>query len=225
MKNRKTNTQLTGRGILHSAGIVALGLTLTVAAPRAAHAQHAITPPPVPDKIQDVEPGDSVFFVGHGVGTQNYVCLPTAAGVAYQLFTPEATLFSSEGRQLTTHFFSPNLNPKSDQDAKELGAIRATWEDSQDSSTVWAKAIAQANFMTDPTFVDKDAIAWVLLEVVGAREGTTGGGKLTDTTFIQRLNTVGGVAPATGCASAADIGTEAFVPYTADYFFYKHKDR
>jgi len=44
---------------------------------------------------------------------------------------------------------------------------------------------------------------------------------LTKTTFIQRLNTTGGLAPSTGCTSPADIGHLAFVPYTADYFFYK----
>lgn len=224
MKNCNNNPQPTNRRIRHVASVAALVLTLSVAAPRAALAQHRITPPPVPDKIQ-VEPGQKVFFVGHGVGTQNYVCLPTATGVGFQLFTPEATLFDDRDRQLTTHFFGPNLNPKPGQDAKELNAIRATWEDSRDTSTVWAKAIAQATSTTDPGFVDKDAIAWVLLAVVGAQEGPTGGGKLTDTTFIQRLNTVGGLAPSTGCASPADIGTEAFMPYSADYFFYRDEDR
>ena len=204
--------------------VAALALTLMTGAPRAAFAQPPDTPPDVPDNLR-VEPGNRVVFVGHGVGTQNYVCLPTSTGVAFQLFTPEATLFSGEGRQLTTHFFSPNRNPKPGQDTKELGAIRATWENSRDTSTVWAKAIAQATSVTDPGFVEKGAVAWLLLEVVGAQEGPTGGEKLTDTTFIQRLNTVGGVAPSTGCASAADIGTEAFMPYTADYFFYRHEGR
>ena len=44
------------------------------------------------------------------------------------------------------------------------------------------------------------------------------------TTFIQRLNTAGGLAPSTGCASSSDVGREAFMPYTADYFFYKKAD-
>jgi hypothetical protein len=47
------------------------------------------------------------------------------------------------------------------------------------------------------------------------------GDTLTKTTFIQRLNTSGGLAPSTGCSSAADVGRLAFVPYSADYFFYK----
>jgi hypothetical protein len=73
---------------------------------------------------------------------------------------------------------------------------------------------------SDPAFVASAAIPWLLLEVVGAKEGPTGGDRLTATTFVQRLNTAGGVAPST-CNSSLDVGKEAFVPYTADYFFYK----
>src|SRR5437763_16241434 len=62
---------------------------------------------PCPDKLK-VEAGNEVFLVGHGVGTQNYICVPSGTGVAYTLFTPQATLFSDDEKQLTTHFFSPN---------------------------------------------------------------------------------------------------------------------
>ena len=40
---------------------------------------------------------------------------------------------------------------------------------------------------------------------------------------IQRINTVGGVAPAQGCAGAADVGQQARVPYTADYVYFAAK--
>ena len=43
---------------------------------------------------------------------------------------------------------------------------------------------------------------------------------MTATTFTQRLNTSGGVAPPEECTSLNDLGKQAFVPYTADYFFY-----
>ena len=52
------------------------------------------------------------------------------------------------------------------------------------------------------------------------QEGPTGGDLLTRTTFIQRVNTSGGLAPATGCSQASDVGKKAFIPYTADYFFF-----
>jgi hypothetical protein len=46
---------------------------------------------------------------------------------------------------------------------------------------------------------------------------------LSTTTFVQRVNTRGGAAPAaSGCAQAADLGRKALVPYTADYVFYRH---
>ena len=56
-----------------------------------------------------------------------------------------------------------------------------------------------ATSSTDPDFVKPGAIAWLLLTVVGAKDGPTGGDTLTETTFVQRLNTSGGVAPSTGC--------------------------
>lgn len=97
--------------------------------------------------------------------------------------------------------------------------MRATWQHSQDTSRVWAKIIGSVT-------VTPNAIAWLLLQVkdVGALAGPTGGRKLTGTTFIQRVNTSGGLAPATGCNSSADLGNKAFVPYTADYVFYKKAD-
>jgi hypothetical protein len=74
---------------------------------------------------------------------------------------------------------------------------------------------------TDPAFVAPDAIPWLLLQVVGIQGGPTGGTALTATTFLQRVNTYGGVAPSTGCGSPSDVGAKAFVPYEADYFFFR----
>jgi hypothetical protein len=56
---------------------------------------------------------------------------------------------------------------------------------------------------------------------VGAEGGPTGGRRLTVATYIHRLNTVGGIAPATGCSQSVDVGSRIFVPYEADYFFYR----
>jgi hypothetical protein len=83
---------------------------------------------------------------------------------------------------------------------------------------VWGKSVASTS---DPNFVALNAIPWLLLQVVGSQRGPTEGATLTPTTFIQRLNTSGGVAPSTGCSGANNVGSTALVPYTADYFFYK----
>jgi len=197
---------------LRAASIVALGLALTILLPHAAHADD-IVPPIVPDRIQVLAPNE-VFLIGHAAGSQNYVCVPSGTGVDWSLFTPEATLFNDSIQQVTTHFFSVNPNPD------DRGAIRATWESSKDSSAVWAAATGVATFATDPAFVRPDAVAWVRLAAVGVEPGPTGGDRLSRTTFIQRINTVGGLPPATGCTQATDLGKRAFIPYTADYVFY-----
>ena len=56
---------------------------------------------------------------------------------------------------------------------------------------------------------------------IGSKQGPTGGKILTKTTFIQRLNTKGGSAPAEGCSIFADVGKQTLVPYTADYYFFR----
>ena len=60
----------------------------------------------------------------------------------------------------------------------------------------------RADSSSDPNFVAPVPIAWVLLQVVGSQDGPDGGDTLTATTFVQRLNTSGGVAPSTGCSSS-----------------------
>jgi hypothetical protein len=205
------------RRLPFTACATALAVAFTVSGPQPAHAEH-VTPPRVPPQIK-VEEGNVAFLVGHAVGTQNYICLPSGAGFKFVLFTPEATLFkdADNEHQIITHYFSPNLSPIPPEVAN---TIRATWQD-RDTSTVWAKVGGSATFATDPDFVAPDAVAWLVLPVVGAQDGPTGGHTLTAATFVQRLNTSGGLAPPTGCSSLADVGTQAFVPYTADYFFYK----
>ena len=174
-----------------------------------AHAQE-LRPPAVPANLQ-VPAGNKLFLVGRAVGTQNYICLPADGGVKFILFTPQATLFK-EQKQITTHYFSPN--------PFEGGTVRATWQHAKDSSTVWGK-VADGHSSTDPAYVTPGAISWLLVTIVGAQAGPDDSDKLAATTYIQRINTAGGVAPATGCASSADVGNKAFVPYTTDYYFYK----
>ena len=211
MKKCNAPKNQTTRRILLTACATALAVAFTVSLPLQAHAGQ-VTVPPVPADLE-VEPGFKAFLEGHAVGTQNYVCQPSGAGFAFVLFTPQATLFNDADHQLIIHFFSPNPD--------ENGTIRATWENSRDTSTVWAALVPDGS-STDAAFVAPGAIAWLKLEVVGHEDGPTGGDKLSETTFIQRLNTSGGLAPLTGCSSLADVGKKAFVPYAADYFFYRN---
>ena len=199
------------------AAVVAMAFAVPSAGP--AYADDT-TPPDVPENIQ-VPAGNKLFLVGHAVGTQNYVCVPSGTGVRFVLFTPQATLFDDEGEQLTTHYFSPNLaEPNTDPKVISAHTIRAAWQDSQDASTVWGK-VNPGNSSTDSNYVEPGAIPWLLVTIVGQQDGPTGGDRLSGTTFIQRLNTHGGVAPSTGCTTLGDLGNTAFVPYTTDYYFYK----
>jgi hypothetical protein len=126
------------------------------------------------------------------------------------LFTNVKWIRGDARQQIMTHFLSPN--------PFESGLPRATWQSSFDTSAVWGKAVASTS---DANFVAPGAIPWLLLQVVGAQHGPTEGATLTKTTFIQRLNTSGGVAPSTGCSGATNVGSTALVSYSADYFFYQ----
>lgn len=181
---------------------IALAVAFTVLQLPPAHADNAKRLP-VPPNIQlpaglEVPAGNRAFREGDAIGTQDYICLPSG----WTFFGPQATLFNERDKQIITHFLSPN--------PFENGTPRVTWQDSEDTSKVWGSALRAVT-------VDPGAIPWVLLQVVGAEDGPTGGDELSETTYIQRLNTVGGLAPSTPCT----VGMMALVPYTADYFFYK----
>ena len=214
MKHHNAPENQNTRRIQLVACAVTLAAVFMAGMPQPAHAEH-VTPPDVPDRL--VPTGATAFLIGHATGTQNYVCVPSGAGFKFVLFTPEATLFGDNEKQVITHYFSPNLSPIPPEIE---GTIRATWQDSHDTSTVWASATQTATHDSDPKFVKEGAVAWLLLQVVGSQSGPIGSDKLGPTTFIQRVNTSGGLAPSTGCDKLADVGREAFQPYTADYVFY-----
>jgi hypothetical protein len=200
------------------AGVIALGAsTVPAAAQPGTTGASRIDVPEVPANLE-VPADNEVFLKGSATGTQNYVCVSTPAGYRWQFLGPQATLYvpfaNDLQQQITTHFLSAN--------PVENGVNRATWLGSFDSSAVWARAIANS---LDPNYVQANSIPWLLLQAVGGQEGPTGGTLLSRTTYIQRLNTVGGIAPAAGCSQPAEIGALALVPYTTDYFFYRASRR
>lgn len=145
--------------------------------------------PEVPNGIK-VEAGHRVHFHTFAAGYQVYVATETAPGVLNWVFkAPEAVLFDNDGNVVGIHYAGP------------------TWETSSGS---FVKAVRVNGVTVDPT-----AIQWLLLKATVS----SGPGVLDGTTFIQRVNTVGGVAPAS--AAGAQIGEELRVPYTTEYYFYR----
>jgi Protein of unknown function (DUF3455) len=146
----------------------------------------------VPQQLQ-TPANEQLLLEVHAKGEQIYACKGDAGQFTWTLKAPDAQLFDKSGKSFGKHFAGPS------------------WE-ANDSSRVTGKAIANA---PSP---DADSIPWLLVTIL-THEGT---GVLSRATTIQRLNTKGGKAPATGC-DAAHAGQEVRVPYSADYLFYAPK--
>ena len=174
-----------------------LVLAAVLATGAVAGAQPALAGPAEPSVPSDriaVEDGNKVFLVGHATGVQIYTCLTTSSGYAWSAATPRAELRDDNGKLLATHYGGP------------------TWE-ARDGSKVVGRRV-------DGVTVDTSAIPWLLLSAASTSAGPDGA-RLAGTTFIQRLNTAGGLTPAADQCNAGTAGTATEVPYTADYYFWK----
>src|SRR6266700_6737271 len=119
--------------------------------------------------------GNSAFLLGHGVGTQGYVCLPSGTGASWTVnpARPEATLFTNlfgEAQQIITHFLSPNTNPNGFA-PNPLPFGNVTWQSSFDSSKVWAQPMQSIPAGSDTSCPNSDAIACALLQSIGTQHG------------------------------------------------------
>jgi uncharacterized protein DUF3455 len=99
-----------------------------------------------------------------------------------------------------------------DRSGRSVGRHYAgpTWE-SKDGSSVVGEVRA-----SEPAPDPAAAIPWLLL----AAKATAGSGLFSATSSIQRVQTLGGLAPSAAC-SASNTGQVARVPYTATYYFYR----
>ena len=146
--------------------------------------------PEVPSAIA-VSDENKVSFQGYAEGVQIYVSTPSLVNPTQFVWTfkaPEAVLFDNDGNVVAIHYAGP------------------TWESNSGSKVVAARVSGVT--------VDATAIPWLLLRATS----TEGPGILAQTTLVQRVNTVGGLAPA---APPTQAGLEVRVPYTADYFFFR----
>jgi hypothetical protein len=129
-------------------------------------------------------------------GVQIYECRAKKDQVAtyeWAFVAPQAELFDAHGKRIGRHYAGPHW--EATDGSKILGTV---------------KERAEAPV--------PDAIPWLLL----ATKSVGPDGSFSKVTSIQRVNTVGGVAPKAGCAQA-QAGTAARIDYTADYYFFKTK--
>ena len=138
--------------------------------------------------------GSKYSMTAVGIGEITYECRAKAgAADAFEwvFVAPVATLYDSKKAVVGKYYGGP------------------TWE-AADGSKVTGKQLAVA---------PATGTGNIPLQLVQANP-TTGSGAMTDVTYIQRLNTQGGVAPAAPCAMA-NVGAKQQVKYQADYAFYK----
>ncbi len=146
-------------------------------------------PKDVPAAVQ-VPAGAKLVAHLHGTGDQVYKCAASGTAYTWALQRPDAKLKETSGADAGTHGAGPSWTAK-------------------DGSSVNAKKVAQADAPAP------DAVAWLLLQATS----TAGKGRFANVTYIQRLGTKGGKAPAAGC-DAAHAGAESRANYSAEYYFY-----
>lgn len=147
----------------------------------------------LPDAVK-VPAGHRVALETVGVGQITYECRAkaNAAGAFEWVFVgPQADLNSRAGAKLGTYYGPP-----------------ATWAAS-DGSAITGAQVAVAPAMAGS----------IPLQLVKANPAS-GAGSMTGVTYIQRVATMGGVAPAAACDGAA-VGRKEIVKYQADYIFWK----
>jgi Protein of unknown function (DUF3455) len=151
-----------------------------------------MAPPQVPDSLS-APASEAVLLKALGKGKQIYACQASPQDKTkfeWILARPQADLFDAKGEKIGKHFEGP------------------TWE-ADDGGKVTGEVLQRAQ---SPR---AGAVPWLLLKAKNAE----GPGALGRATYIQRVNTMGGAAPAEGC-DQAHAGKEVAVDYQADYYFY-----
>jgi hypothetical protein len=125
-------------------------------------------------------------------GVQIYECraLPNAAGTSWVFVAPEAELFDARGHAAGKHYAGPHWEAL--DGSRIVGAVKARSDAPQ-----------------------AGAIPWLLLSA----KSVGGPGRYAKVTSVQRIHTVGGMAPGKTCDSST-LGAVERVPYTADYLLF-----
>ncbi|MDD2661538.1 MAG: DUF3455 domain-containing protein [Methylococcales bacterium] len=143
----------------------------------------------MPEQIK-APAGYSPVLTAHAKGDQIYQCTLNKGEYAWETKAPDAKLFDAKGNIVGNHSAGP------------------LWEYKEGSRVV-------GRVVNKVDMAPGKAISWLLVEVVSHK----GDGLFSNVDFINRVNTQGGLPPASGC-DANHLGGEKRVAYTADYVFY-----
>jgi hypothetical protein len=189
MKGADMSRLRTYGSIVLAALLLAVGQVLIVPLPVSASSG---APPNVPGAIS-VPAGYVLLFSRHAKGVQIYECKDNQ----WAFHAPRALLFNpASNRPAGIHYggIDQGLTPG------------PWWESVRDGSR-----IRGGNAISAPS-PNANSIPLLRLEVL-ERYGT---GVFSPVSYIQRLNTIGGVGPTGECKP----GAQRWVGYTADYYFY-----
>ena len=134
--------------------------------------------------------GHSPYLNVYAKGVQIYQCTLNQGSYSWQVQAPDATLYNEKHEVIGRHYKGP------------------IWEYKKGSHVV-GKIINSIN--KTPT-----AISWLLVEVLSHQ----GDGPFSAASYINRFDTVEGLAPVS-CCNANHLGGEKRIPYSASYLFYK----
>jgi hypothetical protein len=149
----------------------------------------------IPEILQPPS-SEVILLKALGKGKQVYACKAKSGAEGqfeWVLDRPEATLFGEDGARTGKHYKGP------------------TWE-----ATDGSKVIGQVSQRAAAPAAN--AVPWLLLKA-SSHEGT---GTFARVSYIQRVDTQGGVAPAEGC-DKSHVAAEVSVDYQASYIFYAPK--
>jgi hypothetical protein len=154
--------------------------------------------PEVPISLR-VPEGNKVSFHAYASGVQIYIATTSTnspTGFVWTFRAPEAVLFDADANVVGIHYAF-------------AGPTRPAWESESGSRVIGARTVA-------PVTVNSTAIPWLILSAVPTN--TVGPGIFERTTYIQRVNTTGGLAPST---VPTELGQQSRVNYSAEYIFYR----
>ena len=146
----------------------------------------------IPEQIKPPS-GNTPVLTVHAKGDQIYQCSLNGGYYLWQLKAPDAKLFDKQGQLIGSHYSGP------------------IWE-YKEGSRVVGRVLNKIDIAPD------FSISWLLVEVVAHK----GNGLFSEVSFINRINTHGGLPPLSGCDSN-HLGGEKRVAYSADYIFYANR--